>query len=316
MTKIVKFTVYSLVAVLMPACGPDGPVGDGPSPEEMTSQFNAQVAEAVGTQHAEATLIAFIAQQTVDAALALTAAAGGEVIPPASDATSTSEDTPPADVPPTDIPTNTPEPSATETLAPTATYPADDPAVTLGNPDFRDRFDNDNNWSEYDASGSKAEIKNGQLVYTKKVIAGRSRWTVSWHKIENYYLEVSAQTSGACSGYDRYGFIFRAPEPNAGLLLMVSCNGSYRIAKWDGSDMVFLVEWTHSNEINAGPNQTNRIGVMAQGSTIKVYINGKEITTVMDNDYVGEYRFGLLVGGGDSEPFVVKYDDLAYWLLP
>ncbi|MEK6256336.1 MAG: hypothetical protein N2C13_03340 [Chloroflexota bacterium] len=314
-TKITRTSIFALLLILITGCGVGNQLSSNLSQEELNGTFEAQVAAAVIQQNIEATILADITNQTVEAALALTVAAGGEVVVPASTDVPPGEE-PATDIPATAAPSNTPEPTATNTLEPTATFTADDPAVTLGNPDFNDPFNNANNWSLYDAAGSKVEIKDGQFVFTKKTIQYGSQWTVSWPKIEDYYLQVTARTSGTCSGFDRYGLIFRAPEPNAGLLFMVSCNGSYRLAKWNGSDMTFIVDWTHSSDINAGPNQTNRIGVLVQGSTIKLFANGNELTSVVDIDYVGEYRFGLLAGAADSEPFVVKFDDLAYWLLP
>ena len=303
-------TAFIIMGALgLAACGAGPDAQLNVSPEEMTRVFEAEVAAAVETQNAAAANLAQVAEMTVAAALAETAAAGGQPAPPV--------DEPPAtETLPPDIPTSTPAPSATNTQVPTATFPADDPATVLGNSDFHDAFNNANNWSEYDLAGSKAEVKDGKFVFTKKTIQFGAHWTVSWPKIEDYYLQVSVETPAACSGFDRYGLIFRAPSPSEGLLFQVSCNGQYRIAKWDGSEMTFPVDWTPSAAINAGPNQVNRIGVMAQGSTIKVYVNGTELASVVDTDYVGEYRYGLLVGAADSEPFTVKFDDLRYWLLP
>ncbi|MEK6222488.1 MAG: hypothetical protein N2D54_09615, partial [Chloroflexota bacterium] len=86
--------------------------------------------------------------------------------------------------------------------------------------------------------------------------------------------------------------------------------------KWDGSDMTFMVDWTHSDAVNPGPNRSNRIGVRVKGNYITVYINGDEVASIEDSTYVGDYRFGLLVGAADTEPFTVKFDNLAYWTLP
>lgn len=293
----------SVFTMGLAACYPAAPPSNGRSPEEATSDFETQVAARVETQKAEADVLEQAAANTIEAALALTAAVSGE--------------TPiPADTQAPVIPTDTLVPTVTLTPEPVVTFPAGDPAAMLGTPDFEDSFDNATNWSPYDAAGSKAEITGGKFVFTKKVVQFGSHWTLSWPTIEDYYLQVTVQTPGVCSGYDRYGFIFRAPDPSKGVLFMVSCNGQFKIAKWNGSETTVIVDWTSSAAIAAGPNISNRIGVLVEGETIKVYAHGTELVTVMDSEYVGEYRFGLLVGAGDTEPFTVRFDDLAYWILP
>ena len=285
------------------ACYPAAPAADGRSPEEAAGDFETQVAAKVETQRAEAEKLDQVAALTVEAALALTAAAGGETPIPTETQAAV-------------IPTDTLAPTLTLTPEPSITIPAGDPAVVLGLPDFEDAFDNATNWSPYDSAGSRAEITGGKFVFTKKVVQFGSHWTLSWPTIEDYYLQATVQTPAVCSGYDRYGFIFRAPDPSEGVLFMVSCNGQFKIAKWNGSETTVIVDWTASGAIAAGPNQSNRIGVLVEGETIKVYAHGTELVTVMDSEYVGEYRFGLLVGAGDTEPFTVRFDDLAYWILP
>ncbi|MBW8012808.1 MAG: LamG domain-containing protein [Chloroflexi bacterium] len=293
-----------------PATQPPPP----PPTDDVPGAFETQVAEGVLTLEAEGEINSSAAAQTVAAALTLTSAAGGQPAP---------VDT---QVPPTQPPTQTPPPTPTETLVPTVTptntsvpsptFVPGDPGLALGDPDFRDEFNNETNWSPYDAASSKAEINNGKFYYTKKTLEFGSRWTISWPTIEDYYIEVTAETPATCSGRDRYGIIFRAPSANEGYVFVLSCSGQYRLWIWDGSETTFLVDWTSHAAINAGPGQINRVGVMVDGNTIKLYANGVELTTLTDNTYIGEYKFGLVVGNSDTEPFTVIFDDLKYWLLP
>ncbi|MDH3944407.1 MAG: hypothetical protein OEV06_09980, partial [Anaerolineae bacterium] len=216
----------------------------------------------------------------------------------------------------TGAPSITPAPTITDTPAATSTAPADDPANSLGSPDFTDNFSNDNNWSTYDSEGSKAEIKDGRFVFTKKTIQYGSHWSVSWPKLTDFYLHVTGQMPAACSGLDRLGIIFRAPEPSRGFLYTISCDGRYRLAVWDGSETRIIVDWTSSSHINSGANAVNRLGVLVEGKQTTLYVNGKMLTSVTDDQYVGSNRYGLLVGAAEHEPFTVYFDDLSYWENP
>jgi len=277
-----------------PAAGPSGPSGP-----EQTSAFETDVAELVYAQQSE-TEMARAAEATVQAAIAQTVAAAQPTGAPTF----------------TLAPSSTSAPTATSTLSATSTAPAGDPANSLGNPDFTDNFNNDNNWSPYDSEGSKAEIKDGRFVFTKKTIQYGSHWTVSWAKLSDYYLQVTGQFPAACSGLDRLGIIFRSPDPNRGFLYTISCDGRYRLAVWDGAETRMLVDWTSSSLINSGANASNRLGILVEGKKTTLYINGQLLTSVSDDQYVGSYRFGLVVGAAEHEPFVVFFDDLSYWENP
>ena len=222
----------------------------------------------------------------------------------------------PTQTPPPPTSTFTPTVTQTSTAIPTPTFAPGDPATTLGEPNFREEFNTETNWSPYETSNSRAEISGGKFIFTKKVLELGTRWTVSWPTIEDYYIEVSAQTPNICAGTDRYGIIFRAPDPSSGYIFTLTCDGRYRLWSWDGSDTVILVDWTSHSAINAGGNQINRLGVWVVGNTIKLYANGVELTTLTDNQFIGEYRYGLAIGSGETEPFTVIFDNLMYWELP
>lgn len=76
-----------------------------------------------------------------------------------------------------------------------------------------------------------------------------------------------------------------------------------------------LIAWTTSDKIIAGPNQTNRLGVWAEGNHIVLYINGSQVGEVHDTTHSGG-MFGVLVGAVRTAGFTVQVDEIAYWTLP
>ena len=109
-------------------------------------------------------------------------------------------------------------------------------------------------------------------------------------------------------------FSFRAPDPNAGYVLGFSCDGRFRLYEWDGENYIALEEWQQSSAIVSGPKQTNRMGILAQGSTLKIYANDKLLGEYQDNTY-DKGRFGLFIGSGETAGFVVSVEEIAYWLV-
>jgi hypothetical protein len=130
----------------------------------------------------------------------------------------------------------------------------------------------------------------------------------------NYYLEIPFTTE-ECSGLDRYGVILRSEDAVKGYLYAFSCDGRYSFRSWNGQRATKLVEWTESPKIQAGSNQTNRLGIRVEGGTFSLYANGSLLTQVSDSSYP-KGGFGVLIGAESTEDFTVKASEVAYWELP
>jgi hypothetical protein len=220
------------------------------------------------------------------------------------------------------VPTNTPEPSA-EPPSPTPegataapTVDPSNPKASLGGADYTDNFNSKNYWQEFDIASSKMQIKDGEMHFTIKNKASSARWSVSWLEIEDYYLEVKASTPASCSGLDRYGIMFRAPDPNQGYHFGVTCNGKYILTRWDGSNWVVLVNYTDSDKVNTGGNTSNLLGVYVVGDQIKLYVNDTQVASLTDGFFDGEYRYGLWAASADTDNFTVRFDNMNWWNVP
>lgn len=255
---------------------------------------------------------------TVDAANLMATAtqvfADASQIPPPTDQ---DQPPPPTDtaVPPTPTPTatNTPIPTFTPTLSP------NDPALNLGSSDWNVKFDSKYDWWTYDDDPDhKAEIKNGKLLFTMIKPLGWSVWVFAAPEVTDYYLEITAKTPSDCPGKERYGLIFQTPKSSytEGYLLQVACSGEFRLGMYDGSSWDSLIKWTSDPAINAGPDKTNKLGVMKQGKQIAVYINGQLVGKATDDSYTGEGKFGVLVHSDNTNNFTITFDNASYWELP
>lgn len=186
--------------------------------------------------------------------------------------------------------------------------------LNLGTPTWRDTFKNANNWFLLETNYTEFKVKDGALIM-EATPGGGEEWGLATHAaIQNFYMEVEFRIGERCSGKDRYGLLFRAPNPNAGYVYGFSCEGRYRIYKWDGRNYSPLQEWTASSAILSGPNQTNRLGVWASGSTLKLYANHILLAELRDSTYL-KGRFGLFIAAAESDPFKVFVQEIAYWLL-
>ncbi len=79
--------------------------------------------------------------------------------------------------------------------------------------------------------------------------------------------------------------------------------------------MTYLQEPTKSSTINAGSNQTNRLGIMAVGNRLVMYINGDKLGEVSDNMYSSGF-FGIFIKRDKTADLTIAVDDVGYWLDP
>jgi hypothetical protein len=223
---------------------------------------------------------------------------------------------------PTPLPTDTPAPSPTATeviptATPTLTAPptADpsDPRTGLGQPTFRDPFDNENNWSFDTNINTSMRVENGKLVMEAFNANFFNGWAFTRPSAQDMYLEIIGEHK-TCAGLDRFGMIFRSPVFNEGYLLGFSCDGRYSLWIWDSEKEIRLVEWTASPHILTGEGVQNRFGVKAEGNKISIYANGQLLNEVEDNTYE-QGRFGVFVGSARTPGYQTEVDELAYWNL-
>lgn len=221
------------------------------------------------------------------------------------------EQTPPTDTP-VPTPTLTPVPEITPTPTPEA-----DPRVELGNPVWGAVFtDGTQTWFQYDHSNGKAEVRDNMLVLTSYKANGFDNWSMSYHPMTDFYLELRFTTGPECSGKDRFGILFRAPKSTEGYLYNVACDGSYQVRIWDGEAFTQVIGWTLDEHIIPGPEVEHRLGVWAEGDQYKLYVNGFQVGEFTDAIFTGEGTFGAAHAAAETENFAVEVTEARVWDLP
>ena len=187
--------------------------------------------------------------------------------------------------------------------------------LNLGNPDASYGFNSKGPFYVYTASDSKVEVMDGTLQFTIFDAISWTIWSFSSLELEDFYFEINVKMPDNCQGTDRGGIIFGTPigETDKGINYQVSCDGRYRLFIYDGLETTTLVNWASSDEINAGPGKTNRIGVMHRGQKITLYINGMLVEQISDDTFVGKGRIGINMGVDNHNNVTITFDDAAYW---
>jgi len=286
-------------AILLSGCGAPAPLPATPTLSQ----------DAVATQ--VAAVLTSTSIVLPPSPIAVTATAQLDVVQP------TEEVLPTNTAVPTEAPTATQTTAPSPTAAPTSTPVQNDPRSVLGGAAFTDKtFKENSNWGKaWENDYTKGEFIDNQLALTSIGVDG---WTLSWPKVDDMYIEMTATTE-TCSGADRYGMIVRVPESfDTGYLVGFTCDGRYSLRLWNPEEeqYQYLIQWTNSDKINAGANQTNRIGLWVEGDTFKVYANGHLLGQAQDDELEGEGRIGPWIGHDKTDNFTVNISEISYWDLP
>lgn len=217
------------------------------------------------------------------------------------------------DVEPTESPVPT-EPVATAT----PTTPAGDPKNNLGEPSWQHDLSSADVFYLYENEGTRVSHSDGALVLTGLIPNGWHGFSLTFaQKPQNFYLETVFNTR-TCSGADLYGMVFRAPDTNSGYFFGVTCDGRYNLHVRnfnDGTDRI-LIDSTENSAIVSGSDQTNRLGIMANGDQIGLYANGVLLQQVTDSTFTGQGYFGPFIAAYPSAGFTVEMDQISLWNLP
>jgi hypothetical protein len=112
---------------------------------------------------------------------------------------------------------------------------------------------------------------------------------------------------------DRGGIFFRQVGTKGPYYYFsIKIDGSFELDKYNGNTISVLQRGT-SPVINKGLNQPNLLAVVAQGSTIDLYVNGQSILQSTDSTT----NNGLIGVAADStdQPAEVAFSNVRVWML-
>jgi hypothetical protein len=212
-----------------------------------------------------------------------------------------------------------PQPTLTETLTLTLTpTAAGELKDSLGEPSWSDPLDSAKSFYLFENEGTRVTAENGALLLSGLQANGWLGWSLTYSRQpQNFYVEATFITQD-CAGSDRYGLVFRAPNANAGYFFGVTCGGAFDLsaADFETDTKTDLVQASSNPAIVSGANQTNRLGVLANGETISLYANGKLLQEVNNATFKEKGYFGPFVAANQTAGFTVKMDEIKLWILP
>jgi len=87
------------------------------------------------------------------------------------------------------------------------------------------------------------------------------------------------------------------------------------LRSFDGLSYHDLIPWTSSDLIQPGPAQSHRLGVLAEGDQLILYLNGIELSSIQDSEHQGA-NFGVFTGSAATVNLQMFVERIAFWGLP
>lgn len=114
---------------------------------------------------------------------------------------------------------------------------------------------------------------------------------------------------------DCAGIAFRANVSNDAEYFFEMCqDGTYDVVKYDGSNATYLINVSNSSAIKTGTGQINTLGVVANGSSMELFINGTSVDKTTDSSF-SSGSIGVLAVNHTSSSTVVAYAGARVWTL-
>ncbi len=315
-----KILPIFLIIVFLVGCSTTQAVSDSAMATKVAAILTAPVTATVPAPTATLTSTIMPTVQPTDIPQDTATVAVTDTQAPTVEATGPAESTATVESNPTAEPTSK-SATVTSTPAPSPTFIPGDPRAKQGTPTWIDNMANDKYWPTGASLDTDLEFNNGHMYL--KALSPRFAWRLATiGTYADYYVETTAHFM-ACSGSDSYGIMFRVPDittADQGYMFGITCDGKFIIRKWDGKippkgHMTFLITDKANPAILTGPNQTNRLGVMALGSHLLFYINGKFVEDLQDASFAKGY-VGVFINEDNTTNMVVEVDQMAYWLNP
>jgi len=204
--------------------------------------------------------------------------------------------------------TATPSPQPTPRPSPTSEV---QPA--LGEVIFSDGFVDAGNWPVGSQPAGNIALGDHRLTLAISQAGSSLVALRSQPVLQDGYLEITA-TPSLCRAVDQYGLLFRAASQLDAYRLLLRCDGQIRLERLNNGRIKILQDWLPSADVPPGALIPAKIGVLMQGSELKIFVNGVFQFSVADDGFYSG-QLGLFARSGTDTAVSVAFSDLSAWAL-
>lgn len=156
--------------------------------------------------------------------------------------------------------------------------------ISLGDLQFHDSMDDDDNWDVIDGDQGDFEFEDGVLSIESNANADYPIILVTDERYDNAVIQAEVTFEDGTDN-NAFGVVCRSSEEGLGrgYQFMISADGFYSIWLTDANFYRFVADWEDSSLINL--NSTNQITAVCIDDYIAFYLNGTLMVDLYDNVY-------------------------------
>ena len=176
----------------------------------------------------------------------------------------------------------------------------------IGSVILSEDFTDDTAWDTAASDQGTAAISRNRLT----LAAQPSVYLVSMNRevvLTDFYAEITARPS-LCRGEDSYGIIIRSTG-NSFYRFTLTCNSMISMERIKNSVRLLMQEPTPSGDAPPGAPGEVRIGIWANGSEMRFFLNGRFQFSITDPSSPSG-GFGVFARGAGDTPVSVIFSDL------
>jgi hypothetical protein len=203
---------------------------------------------------------------------------------------------------------NTTDPAPGPITNPVLPEQPDEPEQPTSRVLYEDDFSDPNSGWPASADADKAASYADGKYLIQAFTASQDVWAHPGEDFSDVTIEVDATKFSGPDNND-FGIICRFVDDNNFYFLMASSDGYQVIGKYQDGEASFLSseQMETTSAVNQG-SATNHLRADCVGSTLTLYINGQQVSTVTDTSFTSG-DIGLTVGTFDEPNAAVTFDN-------
>ena len=218
--------------------------------------------------------------------------------------------------PPTPSPTPIPPsgtPTFTATPAPSLLTPTPDLPGLLAGILYRDDFEDNQGWDLKDSQVGGISLFQGRLALAVRRSGATLFAVAPSPEFEDFFVEVHLKAE-LCADADEFGLMVRMNPLGDHYRFTLNCIGQARFARVQQGVAFNLLPPTETHAAISGAPAENRLGLLAVGRDLRLFINGLEVFFLRDAA-LSRGGLGLIARSAAGGQLTVSFDHLAVYGL-
>lgn len=180
---------------------------------------------------------------------------------------------------------------------------------TVGDTLLSEDFSEADAWEFYVDEDTQVDLQVIDGAYRIRTADAGYIWGLNEQEHRDVVMEVTTSQASSFEN-NAYGLMCRADISNNGdgYYFLISADGGYSIARGEGDDVVAIIDWTESSEINQG-QAINSIRAVCIGDYLALYVNDTFVADTNDSTYAGGYA-GFAAAAFEGGNIDIRFDNL------